>query len=112
LGAVLAAAAFAVMMSTTGAVAQSTGGPAVNITDGATIDAYGFDPATIAVNVGDTLTWTNTGSMAHSVTATDGSFDSGLLQVGDTFSFTFAAPGTFSYACTPHPWMKATVTAS
>jgi plastocyanin len=108
LGASLAAAAFAVMLSTGGAFAQT--GPAVNINDGETIDAYAFDPSSMTLNVGDTLMWTNTGNMAHTVTAADGSFDSGMLQPGDTFGFTFSSPGTYSYACSPHPWMKATIT--
>jgi plastocyanin len=84
--------------------------PAVNITDGQSIDAYGFDPSSLTANVGDTVTWTNTGTQAHTVTAPDGSFDSGLVNPGDTFSLTLASAGTFSYTCTPHPWMKATLT--
>ncbi len=106
--AAVGAAAFAIVVSTAGVFAQSA--PAVNITDGQTLDAYGFDQPNFSVNVGDTVTWTNTGSMPHTVTAADGSFDSGPINPGDTFSFTFSAPGTYNYACTPHPWMKATVT--
>jgi plastocyanin len=86
---------------------QATGG--VNITDGQDISAYGFDPVSLQVNAGDSVTWTNTGSQAHTVTASDGSFDSGLIQPGDMFNLTFSTPGTYTYACTPHPWMKATI---
>jgi len=43
------------------------------------------------------------------VTAADGSFDSGLLQAGQTFSYTFDKPGDFEYFCAPHPWMRAKI---
>ena len=62
------------------------------------------------MKVGDTVTWTNQDdAMMHSVTADDGSFDSGLLAQGETFSHTFTDPGEFEYFCTPHPWMRAKV---
>jgi uncharacterized repeat protein (TIGR01451 family) len=71
--------------------------------------SWGYQPNPITVKAGDTVTWTNSGSLAHSVTADDNSFDSGLVNAGSTFSHTFSAAGTFAYHCTPHPWMKATV---
>jgi nitrite reductase (NO-forming) len=65
----------------------------------------------LMVTVGTLVTWTNNDpGMAHTVTAADGSFDSGMLSEGDTFSYTFDSPGTFEYFCTPHPWMRARVT--
>jgi len=72
------------------------------------------DPADYSVNVlevevGDTVTWTNDDAMMHSVTADDGSFDSGLLDAGDSWSYTFTEPGEFEYFCSPHPWMRAKV---
>lgn len=73
-------------------------------------------PADYSVNdlmipVGTTVTWTNDDpGVMHTVTAADGSFDSGMLQAGATWSHTFDTPGTFDYFCTPHPWMKARVT--
>ena len=72
-------------------------------------------PADYSVNVlmvplGATVTWTNDDpGMVHTVTAADGSFDSGMLATGQSFSYTFDKPGDFDYACTPHPWMKARV---
>jgi len=70
------------------------------------INTWGF---TAIVPVGGTITWTNMGSQAHSVTATDGSFDSGLVAPGAMASIEFDAAGTFAYVCTPHPWMRGTV---
>jgi len=65
-----------------------------------------YSPNVQMVPLGATVTWTNNDNMAHTVTAADGSFDSGMIAPGDTFSFTFDKPGDFDYACTPHPWMK------
>jgi nitrite reductase (NO-forming) len=72
-------------------------------------------PADYSVNVlmvpiGTTVTWTNQDpGVMHTVTAADGSFDSGFLETGETFSYTFNEPGEFEYYCTPHPWMRARV---
>jgi plastocyanin len=72
-------------------------------------------PADFSVNVltikpGTTVTWTNNDpGMLHTITAVDGSFDSGFLNEGDTWSHTFNDPGEFEYFCTPHPWMRAKV---
>lgn len=71
--------------------------------------SWGFSPQAITVTSGSQVTWTNNGSLQHSATADDGSFDSGLLNKGDTWSFTFTKAGTYAYHCTPHPWMKATI---
>ena len=69
-----------------------------------------YAPNNIKVALGNTVTWNNVDSAAHTATASDGSFDSGLLVSGKTFSHKFSTAGTFDYACTVHPWMKGTVT--
>lgn len=66
-----------------------------------------FNPATITVNVGTTIKWTNKDNVTHTVTSgtpgsPDGIFDSGNLSNGGTFSFTFNTKGTFQYYCKPH----------
>ena len=72
-------------------------------------------PADYSVNMlmvplGATVTWTNREeNMPHTVTAVDGSFDSGIMATGATFSYTFNSPGEFEYFCSPHPWMRAKV---
>lgn len=71
------------------------------------IENYAFDSATITVSVGTTVTWENYDSVPHTVTG-DG-FDSGTLQNGKTFSYTFTEPGTYAYKCSIHPSMKGTV---
>jgi nitrite reductase (NO-forming) len=66
-----------------------------------------YSPNVLMVPLGATVTWTNNDpGMMHTVTALDGSFDSGMMADGATFSFTFDKPGDFDYQCTPHPWMK------
>jgi plastocyanin len=70
---------------------------------------FAFDPGSVTVDVGGTVTWTNQGAVAHTVTADDGSFDSGTVDAGGSFSFTFETAGTFSYHCAIHPNMVGTV---
>lgn len=69
-----------------------------------------FNPSQLSVKAGGTVTWTfDDSGTSHTVTADDGSFDSGQHSSG-TFSHTFATPGTFTYHCNIHSTMKATIT--
>lgn len=68
-----------------------------------------FDPATVTIKVGDTVTWTNEDSVTHTVVGDNNEFQSGDLAQGDTFSFTFDQAGTYPYHCSIHPSMKGTV---
>jgi plastocyanin len=70
---------------------------------------FAFSPDTLTVKAGTTVMWTNHDTTAHTVTADDKSFDSGNLQPGQSFSFMFTQAGTFSYHCSIHPNMKATI---
>jgi hypothetical protein len=65
--------------------------------------------SSVTVGVGETVTWRNDGPSAHTATATDGSFDTGLLDSGESGSATFQEAGAFGYLCEPHPFMKGTV---
>jgi plastocyanin len=69
-----------------------------------------FNPSTVNIKAGDTVTWTNDDSVGHDVTG-DGfkSGDAGGLQQGDTFKHTFDKAGTFKYRCTVHPGMEGEV---
>jgi plastocyanin len=79
-------------------------------TNAVSIASFSFQPAAITVPVGTTVTWTNSDSAGHTVTADDGSFKSDTLGTGATFSQTFASPGTFAYHCAIHSSMTGTVT--
>ena len=74
-----------------------------------TQDKWGFAPATRRIQPGTWVTWSNVGQDAHTITALDGSFDSGDLSPSEGFSWFFGDSGTFSYDCALHPWMKGTI---
>jgi plastocyanin len=59
--------------------------------------------------VGTTVVWTNNAPLAHTVTADHGSYDSGLIDVGKRWSYTFSRAGTYEFHCTPHPFMTGVV---
>jgi LPXTG-motif cell wall-anchored protein len=61
---------------------------------------FRFVPSTITISAGETVTWTNNGQSPHTVTG--GSFDSGNLNPGQTYSHTFSSAGTFPYHCQYH----------
>jgi plastocyanin len=85
----------------------------VNIVSGAGLNqsSTGFTPSTITVVMGvnNTIIWTNDDSVPHTVTSDEGTFSSGNLNPGDTYQFTFPAPGNYTYHCSYHPWMSGTV---
>jgi plastocyanin len=70
----------------------------------------GFVPPEIGVSSeGNIVSWINDDSTEHTITADDGSFDSGPISPGDTFDNTFDAPGDFGYHCSIHPFMTGVV---
>jgi plastocyanin len=72
---------------------------------------WGYDPAEMTVPVGTMIIWTNTGAVAHTVTAEDAAlFDSGSLDPQSLFSFATDSVGTYTYHCSFHPWMTGTIT--
>jgi plastocyanin len=69
-----------------------------------------YNPNPIEVRVGDTVTWINDDSSAHTVTSSNDSiFDSDIMRRGEAFSFTFDNVGEYPYFCTLHPSMVGTV---
>jgi plastocyanin len=71
---------------------------------------YAFTPASIQVPVGTTVRWINLDAAPHTVTFKQEKGGSGMLEKGQTFSYTFMSPGVYSYDCAVHPYMIATVT--
>ncbi|MFD9887994.1 plastocyanin/azurin family copper-binding protein [Amycolatopsis sp. NPDC059027] len=88
--------------------------PAAQAAPAKSVEAMGykFTPANVSIAVGDTVTWTNHDTAPHNIVITDGpeKFTSPTLQNGQTFSHTFTKAGTYSYYCSIHPDMKATLT--
>jgi plastocyanin len=68
-----------------------------------------YHPAQTEIAVGTTVTWTNSDTVPHTATATDRTFDSGILDPGKSYSYTFEEAGTFDYTCLIHPSMKGTI---
>ncbi len=69
-----------------------------------------FMPPQITIPAGTTVVWMNQeASLAHTITSDTGLWDSGEVQPGQTFSFTFMNPGTFTYHCKIHPFMHGTI---
>lgn len=73
------------------------------------ISGFSFSPSQLQVKVGTRVTWTNRNSTSHTVSADDGSFSSGDLDLNDTYSRTFDEVGTFAYHCDFHPSMTGTI---
>ena len=73
------------------------------------INRLSYTQPDIEVAAGTTVIWRNEDQLEHTVTADDSSFQSGMIPIGRSWSYTFNAPGTFTYHCTPHPFMKGRV---
>ena len=78
------------------------------------IDEFAFAPDSLEVAAATEVTWRNLQSgVSHTVTADDGSWqgtDSGTLQEGASFSYTFSSAGSYTYHCSIHPSMIGSVT--
>jgi len=74
------------------------------------IDNFTFNPQTVTVKAGTTVTWTNKDDIPHGIAATNNAFKrSPALDTDDSFSFTFTTPGTYQYFCYVHPHMTGTI---
>jgi plastocyanin len=82
---------------------------ALAATSAVTIQSSAFAPKSIAVSLGDTVTWTNRDPFSHTTTSDTGAWDSGALATGRSFSFTFTRAGTFAYHCAIHTFMTGTI---
>ena len=80
------------------------GGSAVEIRN------FAYVPPSLTVASGASVTWTNRDDVAHTVSADDGSAFDGTVSPGARFTFTAGAPGTYTYFCRFHPFMKASLT--
>ncbi|VVB51348.1 Cupredoxin-like domain protein [uncultured archaeon] len=72
--------------------------PSVNVN----ITNLNFVPTTVYVPVGKTVNWINNDNVTHTITSVTGSFDSGSIDPGTTYSYTFNQTGTYEYSCTIH----------
>jgi len=85
------------------ATTEAAAGPRIEITH------HEYSPATLTVPVGATVTWINHDDDVHTVTSSARVFVSGGLDTDEAFAYTFTAPGAYTYFCTLHPFMTATI---
>jgi plastocyanin len=96
--------------TTSTASASVNAGPTISVTE------FAFDPDPSTVKVGQVVTWKNDGSAKHEVaedvpSGQTPTFDSPVMNSGQTFTQTFDKPGTYNYICRIHPTkMKGTIT--
>jgi len=69
-----------------------------------------YNPTSITVKVGDTITFKNEDSFAHTFTANNGEFDSNSVDGGGSFTFKPTEAGTIAFHCKIHSNMKGTIT--
>jgi LPXTG-motif cell wall-anchored protein len=87
-------------------ISLAVGGPASAATVGVSEVEFAYQPATVTINVGDTVLWTNNGAQPHTSSSDPGSLetrDSGIMNPGASFSHTFDQTGSFPYHCNVHP---------
>jgi len=73
--------------------------------DQVVVENFSFQPGTLTVKVGTTVTWVNHDDEPHTVNENNKTFKSGTLDTDAKFSFKFTSPGTYSYFCSLHPRM-------
>jgi plastocyanin len=103
-------AAAAVFAAAAPGLAAADGSPA-QASPAATVDTknYAYSPDPVTVHAGDTVLFKNSDSVAHTVTASDQSFDSDKMDHGATWSHVFAKAGTYTYFCAYHTYMRGTI---
>lgn len=74
------------------------------------IKDFKFSSDSATINAGMSVVWTNNDDATHKIVENNGLFESGNLAQGESFAYTFASAGTYSYHCSIHPSMKGTVT--
>lgn len=80
------------------------------------IAGFAYQPAALTITAGTTVVFTNTDAAPHTITAGSDEeprpdlFESGLLQTGESFTFVFDEPGTYTYFCDRHPPMRGQIT--
>ena len=104
LGALVALAA--ALSAGPASAAAPAAGPAVAVP--VTIQGSAFVPATVSINAGKQVIWTNADSTPHTVTADGGTFN-GTVASGQQFTVTFSSAGSYPYHCSIHPFMTGVI---
>ena len=111
-GAATPTATSAAATATTASASPTPSGTQASVRMTGSIGSFGFSPASITIKVGTAVVWTNATGTIHTSTSDAGSavtWDSSIINPGQTFSFTFTQVGTFHYHCNVHPYMHGTI---
>jgi plastocyanin len=92
-----------------GGYGSTTNPPPTGGGNAVSIVGMSFSPASLTVTKGATVTWTNNDAIDHTVTANDGSFDSGHIAPGGKYSKSFSTAGTVAYHCAIHAGMTGSI---
>lgn len=68
-----------------------------------------FSKPNLIIVAGETVTWVNNDNISHTVTSDDNKFNSGIMQPGAVFRYTFIEIGDYFYRCIDHPAMTGIV---
>jgi len=74
-----------------------------------TVKDFMFEPVSLTVKAGSTVTWANMDDEPHNVVSDTGLFRSGAMDTNESFSFKFDKPGTYHFTCSIHPRMVGTI---
>ncbi len=89
----------------------AAGGSSVSIVACATNKGSGaYSPNPITISRGGSVTWMNNDSITHTSTSDNGTWSSGNIAPGGSYTATFSSSGSFTYHCQIHPGMVGTVT--
>ena len=106
----LIVAAVAIGLANKGSVAAADPAPAASATPVVVnIKDFAFVPAVVSIPVGGSVTFTNLDQASHTATEAKGSFDSGNLDTGKSFTETFKKAGVYNIICSYHPSMHGIV---
>jgi plastocyanin len=109
-GALLAAALGAVCASVVAPIVLPAHAQSAAAANGISIDNFTFNPPTLTVKAGTTVTWSNKDDIPHGIASSNNAFTrSKAMDTDDSFSFTFTTPGTYQYFCYIHPHMTGTI---
>jgi plastocyanin len=95
--------------ATTAAHAKAEGSKASRRLVRVLISGYAFHPGAVSVVSGSRISFTNRDKTEHTATASGGAFDTGSLAPGQTRSVVLRRPGTYTYYCQFHAFMRATI---
>lgn len=99
--------------ATTPQAAPAQSGQETNAANSIEIKDFKFNPGSITVKPGQTITVTNKDLAGHSYTSEDGGFDTGVLSQGQSKTITAPTkPGTYTVHCVPHPSIAGTIIVS